>query len=110
MAEDRMGAALGATSLIMGCVGLLVMGFFILVYWKIFSKAGFNGAMSLLLLVPIANLIVICMLAFGKWPVHEELERLRMERGGIPGFQPPFPPQQPPFPPQQPPYPGYPRY
>lgn len=110
MSDSGMGAALGATSLIGGCIGLLAMAFFIFVWWKIFSKAGYNGAMSLLLLVPIANIVVICMLAFGRWPILDELERLRMERGGAPGFQPPFPPQQPPFPPQQPPYQGYPRY
>jgi hypothetical protein len=102
MAYERMGATF---SLLFGCFGLLVGIFFIFVYWKIFSKAGFNGAMSLLLLVPIANLVVICMLAFGKWPVHEELERLRMSGGGVPPYQPPFPPQ-PPYPPQS----GYPRY
>src|SRR5437868_15503066 len=105
MNENGAGAALGATSLIMGCVGLLVAVFFIFVWWKIFSKAGFNGAMSLLLLVPIANIVVICMLAFGRWPIYDELDRYRMERGGQMFQQPPFPPQ-PPYPPQ----PGYPRY
>lgn len=105
------GAALGISSLVGGCIGLLVMVFFIFVLWKIVSKTGYSGAMSLLVLIPgIGALILFCILAFGNWPVHEELERLRMERGGAPGFQPTFPPQQPPFPPQQPPYQGYPRY
>jgi hypothetical protein len=127
MSDSGTGAALGASSLIFGCIGLLSAGFFILVFWRIFSKAGFSGAMSLLLLVPIGNIIVICMLAFGKWPIHEELQRLRMTAGGgaayppfpqqQPGYppqQPGYPPQQPGYPPQQPGYPpqqpGYPRY
>ncbi len=121
MSDSGAGAAFGASSLILGCVGLLSTAFFILVFWKIFSKAGHSGAMSLLLFIPIANIIVICMLAFGKWPIHEELQRLRAMAGGPmvggPGAYPPFPPQpqQPmyPYPPQQPPYPpqpGYPRY
>lgn len=115
MSDSGAGAALGASSLILGCVGLLAMGFFILVFWRIFSKAGFSGAMSLLLLVPIGNIIVICMLAFGRWPIHDELQRLRMTPGGGAAY-PPFPPQQQPYPyppQQQPPYPpqpGYPRY
>lgn len=49
-------------------VTLLITLFFIFIYWKIFSKAGYSGALSLLLLVPIANLIVIVWFAFADWP------------------------------------------
>ncbi len=49
-------------------VGLIV----ILPYWKIFSKAGFPGWYSFLLLVPILNLIMIFYLAFAEWPIHKE--------------------------------------
>lgn len=48
-----------------------LIGFFMFCYWKIFSKAGFNGALSLLLLIPIVNLFVIPYLAFAEWPVHK---------------------------------------
>jgi heme/copper-type cytochrome/quinol oxidase subunit 2 len=102
---QQLGAIIAASSLVIGLISLAAMVFGIIIYWKIFSKAGYSGAMSLLMLVPIANIIVICMLAFGNWPVLQELEQLRAQvRGGGQPF-----PQQPSFyPPQPPPYPQQP--
>ena len=40
-------------------------------YWKICSKAGFPGALSLLMMVPIANIILPFYLAFAQWPALE---------------------------------------
>ncbi len=57
-------------------IPLLMLGFFIYCYWRIWSKAGFNGAWSLLLLVPLANLGSIIYLAFAKWPVHDRSSEL----------------------------------
>lgn len=37
-------------------------------FWRIFSKAGFSGAFSLLMLIPLLNLIMIFVLAFAEWP------------------------------------------
>lgn len=37
-------------------------------FWKICTKAGFPGAMSLLMLVPIANIILPFYIAFAEWP------------------------------------------
>jgi len=37
-------------------------------FWRIFSKAGFQGALSLLMLVPIVSLFVPIYLAFAEWP------------------------------------------
>lgn len=39
-------------------------------YWKIFSKAGFSGWMSLLMLVPLVNLVVLYLVAFSQWNVQ----------------------------------------
>lgn len=39
-------------------------------YWKIFSKAGFSGWMSLLMLVPLLNLVVLYLVAFSDWKVQ----------------------------------------
>jgi hypothetical protein len=48
---------------------ILVIGAVIIVpFWRIFSKAGFPGALSLLMLVPLANLIMVFVLAFAEWP------------------------------------------
>src|SRR5690242_15721975 len=102
---EQLIAALTTFSVIFGIIGLAMIVFSVLIYWKIFSKAGYSGAMSLLMLVPIANIVVLCMLAFGNWPVLQELEQLRMQAMGR---GQPYP-QQPQYP-QQPPYPQGPRY
>ena len=41
--------------------------------WKIWSKAGFHGAWSLLLLVPVVNLIAYLYFAFAEWPIRRRL-------------------------------------
>jgi hypothetical protein len=46
-------------------------------YCKIFHKAGYHWALGLLALVPIANLIIILVLAFGDWPILKELRELK---------------------------------
>ncbi|WP_266170527.1 hypothetical protein [Dyella subtropica] len=43
--------------------------------WKIVSKAGYHGAWSLLMFVPLVNLIMLYVFAFNTWP---------MERGRTP--------------------------
>lgn len=40
-------------------------------YWKIFSKAGFSGALSLLMLVPLANIVVLYYVAFSDWKIRQ---------------------------------------
>jgi hypothetical protein len=58
---------------------LIAIIFAVIIYWRIFSKAGYSGALSLLMFVPIANLIVLCVLAFGNWPIYKELNYLRQQ-------------------------------
>ena len=63
-------------SLIAGGVGLAVLilvalftVFFVWLFWRIFQKAGYNGALGLLCLVPsVGPLICLLILAFGTWP------------------------------------------
>jgi hypothetical protein len=51
-----------------------IVAFMVWVYWRIFSKAGYNGALSLLNLVPgVGPLICVCILAFGRWPIEDAL-------------------------------------
>jgi glycerol-3-phosphate acyltransferase PlsY len=73
-------------------VGLLVFVLTIVIWCKIFSKAGYCWALGLLMLVPIANLVMMLVLAFSDWPVHRELRLLR--QAGPPAQVPPV--QQPP--------------
>ena len=58
-------------------IGLIIFGIQILVFCKIFSKAGYNWALGLLMLVPIANIIMLFVLAFAEWPIERELRSLR---------------------------------
>ena len=50
------------------------------IYWRIAVKAGYNGAMSLWLFVPIINFIVILVFAFTEWPIEQELSEARRPR------------------------------
>ncbi len=47
---------------------LILMAVIVIPFWKIFEKAGFPPAFSLLMLVPVVNLIAIYFVAFARWP------------------------------------------
>jgi len=40
----------------------------ILPFWFIFSKAGYSKWLSLLMVLPLVNVILLYFLAFSKWP------------------------------------------
>jgi TRAP-type C4-dicarboxylate transport system permease small subunit len=61
-------------------VGLII----VLPFWKIFSKAGFSGVLSILMIIPIVNLFMIFYLAFAEWPA------LKNRPGGTPQQPPPM--------------------
>jgi hypothetical protein len=50
---------------------LVVSLFVIIPFWRIFSKAGYHPALSILTVVPIINLITIYYIAFSEWPIHK---------------------------------------
>jgi hypothetical protein len=54
----------------------------IVIWWKIFSKAGYSGALGLLMLIPVVNFILLLVLAFGEWPIQRELRSLQGGRAG----------------------------
>ncbi len=50
--------------------GLAIIAFGIFLFWRIFTKAGLAGALSLLILIPAVGwIIVLCILAFSEWRV-----------------------------------------
>jgi hypothetical protein len=78
----------GAGPVFVGCI--LIFGIVLLllgvavstwIYCRICSRAGFHWTMGLLMLVPFGNLILLSMLAFGRWPIHRELTALRRMTG-----------------------------
>lgn len=70
-------AAVGVLTGIFMVYAIFVIGLIVLLiwfYWRIFTKAGYNGAMSLLNLIPgVGHLICVLILAFGRWPIEDAL-------------------------------------
>ena len=75
--------------------GLALLAFWIFLYWRIFTKAGLSGALSLIILFPFFGyLIVLCILAFSEWKVIP---------APLPYGLQPYPPPPPGYPPAPPP-------
>jgi hypothetical protein len=48
----------------------VICGLVIWPFWKIFTKAGFCGWLSLTQVIPIVNLLVLFYVAFAQWPAY----------------------------------------
>ncbi len=136
--SSQLGAALGSFFLVIVGISLISLIISIIAWWTIFSKAGYSGALSLLWFIPIANLVMFFVFAFGKWPILRELEMLRQQAAvwqqqaqypqvqqmssapHYPPYQqgqqfssgpqyPPYPQGQQPYAPHYPPYSHYPQ-
>jgi len=96
-------AGVAAYGLIIGLIalGLIVLSF--VVYWRIAAKAGYNGALSLLMIVPVVNFAILLIFAFTEWPIEQQLRSLK---SGTPPIGPGAPPSTPGWqPPMAPPLP-----
>jgi len=71
----------GATVVIVLLLAIAGLVAGVSVWWRVFAKAGFSGALGLLMLVPGANGIMLLVLAFSRWPIEEEIDRLRGRLG-----------------------------
>lgn len=47
---------------------LVMVAAIVLPFWFIFSKAGYSKWLSLLMVVPLVNVILLYFLALSKWP------------------------------------------
>ena len=54
---------------IMSFISIVIV---VLPYWKIFSKAGFSGWLSVTMIIPPINIVMLFYLAFANWPVLKE--------------------------------------
>ncbi len=79
--SDTSGAAgiLGGAVIFAVIFSLAILVFTIIIYWRIVSKAGYNGAWCLVAFVPILNIIMLCVFAFSEWPIRQELNQLRQQ-------------------------------
>ena len=103
-----LGAAIGGAVLFGMIIYLAIFIIFVAAYWQMFKKAGYSGALSLLLLVPLVNIVMILWFGFSEWPVVRENRELRsrMTGGGLGGpleRQPPPPYSPPAYTPPAPP-------
>ena len=58
--------------------GLFVVAavlFKVFLWWRVFSKAGYSGAFSLLILAPFGTIIMLCILAFSEWPKAKQFQQ-----------------------------------
>jgi hypothetical protein len=96
---NQMNHMAGAVAGMMGAFvlfGLIFTAFLIFLFWRILTKAGLAGPLSLLLLVPgIGWIIVVCILAFSDWRVAPLV--------AAPYYPPNYPPPPPAYPPSVPP-------
>jgi len=76
MAGGAMALGVGMF-LFVAFMGLIMLVLTIIIWWKIFAKAGWSGALSLLMLIPLVNLIMAFYVAFATWPIQRELEALK---------------------------------
>lgn len=80
----------GSFSPFAALIVLLIMAFFLVVgllpYWKIFGRTGFSPWLSVCMVIPLLNLVVLYYVAFAEWPID------RSRKVGIPPL-PPYSPQ-----------------
>jgi hypothetical protein len=62
--------------LFLGVGGIII----VIPLWKVFSKAGYPGALSLGMMLPLVNIVLLYFLGFSEWPVLKELKALRTPR------------------------------
>jgi NADH:ubiquinone oxidoreductase subunit 3 (subunit A) len=68
--ETTMGDLLQPWHLIVISFILLPISAVVLVpYWVIFKKAGFQPILSILMLVPFVNIVILYVVAFSKWKI-----------------------------------------
>lgn len=59
-----------------GLVWMILLAVVVLIpFWRICSRAGYPGVISLLILVPLANLVFLYFLAFADWPSLKNQEK-----------------------------------
>ncbi len=54
--------------LVIGIIAVGAVVFTVLPFWLVFEKAGFPGALALLMLLPVVNVAMLFFLAFADWP------------------------------------------
>ena len=80
-------------AMVFSILSLLLTVLNVIIFCKLFHKTGRHWALGFLVLMPMAGLIILLFLAFGRWPVLEELSALKAAAAPV---QPPSIAAQPP--------------
>ena len=78
-----MAAALAGSGFVFLFIAVVLV-FSVFVYWRVASKAGYNGALSLLMFIPLVNFVMILIFAFSEWPIERKLKALEAGGAGVP--------------------------
>jgi hypothetical protein len=62
--------------LVMFVIWLVIFGLLMWPYVRIVQKAGYSGWNILWMFVPIANIVMLFVFAFARWPIEEKVARL----------------------------------
>ena len=71
-----MGMHAGAEGTFGGLIGLAIYVALVVVpFWQLWKRTGHSGWMSLLMLIPLVNIVMLYVLAFNSWPALHGGER-----------------------------------
>lgn len=59
--------------LVIAIIGVLV----VLPFWKIFTKAGFSGWLSIFIPIPLIGIFALFYLAFAEWPIQRGITKFK---------------------------------
>lgn len=59
-------------------VALAIGALSVACWWRVFKRIGWPPPLSLVTVVPLASLATLVMVAFTRWPIDEQLDRLRV--------------------------------
>jgi len=62
--------------IIMFLIWLIMFGSLMWAHVRIVQKAGYSGWNILWMVVPIANIVMLFVFAFAKWPIEDKIARL----------------------------------
>jgi len=74
-----LAALFAAMSVIWFLVIMAIFIFAVYCSWRVAVKCGYPGAYSLLLLIPLVNIIIQLIWVFSEWPIEAELKRCRAQ-------------------------------
>jgi len=71
-----------AALVVLSIISLVLAVFFVVVFCKLFHKMGHHWALGFLSLLPFGSSLILAYMAFSRWPVQDELDRLRAAAAG----------------------------